>query len=240
MLRVMFASVALTLGALLLAGCADAHRQTDNQSLDAQAGIVAHGVGKVSGAPDTATLVLGVQTQGPSARGALDANTAKANALVAMLKSNGVAAADVRTSELAVSSVYGPGGARIIGYQVSNQVNATLRDITSAGRIIDAAVGIAGDTVRIQQLSFSIADDSALRAQARAAAVQQAQARAKQMADAAGVSLGRLRSISDVPGYPPARYGAQAAPRALPGAETPVEPGMQELQVAVNVAYDIA
>jgi hypothetical protein len=48
------------------------------------------------------------------------------------------------------------------------------------------------------QVSYSIADDSALRSQARAAAVRSAQDSAKSMADAAGEALGQLISINDV------------------------------------------
>jgi hypothetical protein len=47
--------------------------------------------------------------------------------------------------------------------------------------------------------SFSIDNGSDLRAKARADAVKQAQAQAKQMADAAGVQLGQIHSISETP-----------------------------------------
>ena len=162
-----------------------------------QQGIVAHGEGKISGSPDTVTLVLGAQTQSVSARDALSQNNAKTGALIAMLKAKGVAPKDLQTSELSIQPTYGgsfPGGTgiKISGYQVSNIVTATMHDIGASGAVIDAAADAAGDAVRVQQLSFSIADDSKLRAQARAAAVEQAKDKAKQLADAAGVSLGPL------------------------------------------------
>lgn len=43
-------------------------------------------------------MVIGVQTRGQSAKGALDANSAKATALIDVLKSKGVTAADLQTS----------------------------------------------------------------------------------------------------------------------------------------------
>ena len=79
----------------------------------AQQGIVAHGEGKVTGIPDTVTLVLGAQTQSASARDALAQNNAKTTALIAMLKAKGVAPKDLQTSELSISPMYGgsfPGG----------------------------------------------------------------------------------------------------------------------------------
>ncbi len=201
-------------------------------------GIVARGEGIVSGSPDTAAVVLGVQTRAPGARAALDANTARANTLIAVLKERGVADKDLRTSELSINPTYGGDGpGRITGYQVSNEVTATVRDIAAAGGIIDAAAAAAGDAVRVQQLSFSVADDSGLRAEARAAAVRQAQERAKQMAEAAGVSLGPLLSITEAPGVaPPVPYATQSS-RAV--ADVPVQPGTQELRVSVDVVYAI-
>lgn len=207
----------------------------------AQQGIVAHGEGKVTGIPDTVTLVLGAQTQSASARDALAQNNAKTTALIAMLKAKGVAPKDLQTSELSISPMYGgsfPGGGnRITGYQVSNMVTATMHDIGASGAVIDAAAEAAGDAVRVQQLSFSIADDGTLRAQARADAVGQAKAKAKQLADAAGVSLGPLLSITEGSSTPPpVPYGAQAS-RAT--ADAPVEPGSQELRVTVDLVYAV-
>lgn len=43
---------------------------------------------------------------------------------------------------------------------MTNQVTAKLHDIGGAGGLIDAASAAAGDAVRVQQLSFSIDDDS--------------------------------------------------------------------------------
>jgi hypothetical protein len=126
---------------------------------------------------------------------------------------------------------------KISGYQVSNIVTATMHDIGSSGAVIDAAAEAAGDAVRVQQLSFSIADDSALRAQARAAAVTQAKEKAKQLADAAGVSLGPLLSITEGTSTPPPiPYAAQAS-RAM--ADVPIEPGTQDLRVTVDLVYAV-
>ena len=205
-----------------------------------QQGIVAHGEGTVTGIPDTVTVVLGAQTQSTSARDALSQNNAKTGAIIAMLKAKGVAAKDVQTSDLSISPMYGgalPGGeSKITGYQVSNMVTATMHDVNASGAVIDAAADAAGNDVRVQQLSFSIADDGALRAQARTAAVTQAKEKAKQLADAAGVSLGPLLSITEGSSTPPpVPYAAQS--KALNDA--PVEPGSQELRISVDLVYAV-
>jgi hypothetical protein len=222
--------------AVLLAGCSSTSQPVLGAP-GAQQGIVAHGEGKVSGTPDTVTLVLGAQTHSTSAREALSQNNAKTGALIAMLKAKGVAPKDLQTGELSINPTYGGIDNKISGYQVSNMVTATMHDIGASGAVIDAAADAAGDAVRVQQLAFSIGDDSALRAQARAAAVAQAKDKAKQLADAAGVSLGPLLSITEGSSTPPPMPYAAQSSRAM--ADVPVEPGSQELRVTVDLVYGV-
>lgn len=236
MKRVLSTSAGLALGALVLTACSATAAAPAGP---ADAGITARGLGTVTGTPDVVTVVLGVQTQGPSAKGALDANTQQATALINMLKSRGVAEADLQTSQLSVDPSYNPANGRISGYQVTNQVTATLHNVGAAGAIIDAAGEAAGDAVRVQQLSFSIDDDSALRAKARADAVKQAQAQARQLADAAGVRLGRIRSISESAAAPPPSPMYRQSMDAAAGAPVPIQPGAQTLNVSVDIVYDI-
>lgn len=200
--------------------------------------ITAQGIGTVKGTPDTVTIVLGVQTGAATAQAALQANNTKSAAVIATLKSKGVVAADLQTSQLSISPSSDKSG-KITSYQVSNMVTVTLHDITAAGKIIDAASGVAGDAIRVDQLGFSIGDDSALLASARADAVRQAAAQAKQMAQAAGTKLGQVVSITDVPGSgsQDMAYGSAAASSGAAGA--PIEAGSQQLTVAVQVVYAI-
>jgi hypothetical protein len=237
MKRPLATAAILALGALVVTACSRGVPPTSVAEASGS-GITARGQGTITGAPDTVTVVLGVQTQGPSAKGALDANTQQATALINMLKSRGVAEADLQTSQLSVNPSYNPANGRISGYEVTNQVTATLHNIGAAGSIIDAAGEVAGDAVRVQQLSFSIDDDSAMRATARANAVKQAQAQARQMADAAGVRLGRIRAISEVSTPPPIPMGRQSLDAAA-GEAVPLQPGTQKLTVSVDVVYDI-
>lgn len=223
-------------GATALAGCSAAAAPSRTTE---PTGITARAVGTVKGAPDLLTVVLGVQTQGPDAKGALDANSQKVTALLAALRGGGVAPADLQTSRLSIDPTYTQNG-RINGYDVSNLVTATLRDLAGAGGLVDAAAAAAGDAVRVQQLSFSIDDDSAARATARAAAVKQAQAQAEEMAEAAGVTLGPLRSITEIPATTGFAGDAAAGAVAAPALSVPIEAGTQEVGVTVEVVYAVA
>ena len=221
------------------AGSADSGSTAAANSGVADGSISAQAIGTISGTPDVVTIVIGVQTQSASAQTALDDNNKKAAEVIGVLKDSGVAPADLQTSQLSINPSYDEKGQQITGYQVTNMVTAKLRDISTAGAVIDAAGKTAGDAIRVQQLSFSIDDDSALRAQARADAVRRAQAQAKQMAEAAGVQLGAIRSITEAPAATPTTYPAMAEADTV-AASVPLQPGSQELSVVVQVIYAIA
>ncbi len=234
---------------LLLAGCGGDSGPSPvtpaaaGDETAALSGISARGTGSVKGKPDTLTVVLGVETRGEKAASALQTNNEKANALIDTLKSRGVDEKDIQTSQLSINPTYDQTGQRITGYQVSNSVTAILHDLDGAGGLIDAAAAAAGDAVRVNSLGFSIDDDGALKAAARTEAVRAARAQAEQLAEAAGVKLGRLRSLTEVssggamPFYDIAK-GATPAPAAA--AAPPIQAGTQELSLQVDVIYDIA
>ena len=223
------------------AGAAAAGVSTEN----GRPSIAARGLGQVKGTPDTLRVVVGVETRSASAQDALASNSDKAKALIDTLKQKGVEAKDIQTSQLSIHPTYDDKGQRITGYQVNNQVTATLHDIAGAGALIDAAAGAVGDAVRVQSIGFSIDDDSALKAEARTQAVHQAQLQAEQMAKAAGVKLGGIRLISEIPANGPQplynQYDSAArAGGAGASSPAPIEPGQQELSLTVDVVWDIA
>ena len=199
--------------------------------------IITTGTGKVTATPDVMTVVLGVDTRAATAAEALNQNNALATDVIAVLKGSGIADADLQTSQLSVNPAYDDKG-RIDGYQVTNAVTATLRDISAAGTVLDAVAGKAGDAVRVRQVGFSIGDDSAQRAAARAAAVTQARTQAEQLATAAGVRLGDVVSITETTPGSPITY-LPAAAMASDGA-TPVEAGSLDVDIVVQVVYAIA
>lgn len=205
-----------------------------------QPSITATATGIVSGTPDVLTVQLGVQTQAKTASEALTENNKKAAELIATLAAQGVDKKDVSTSDLSIYPSYNDKGSEITGYQVSNSVTAVLRDVAKAGSVIDAAARAAGDAIRLNQIGFSFADDSELRAQARANAVKDALAQAKQMADAAGVSLGPILSISEnATMNTPQPMFSMAGAADSARASMPVVSGEQQLAVSVQVVVGI-
>jgi hypothetical protein len=198
------------------------------------------GHGEVEGTPDVMTITMGVQTIDASAQAALQRNNAGANALINALKAKGVAAKDIQTVDLNVSPNFDK-NFHVTGYSASNTVSAKLRDLSKAGEVIDAAALTAGEDVRLQGVSFSIDNTSTLVARARADAIKDALAQGKQLAAAAGVTLGSIRTIDDTgTALPQPQYLSGSGALRDAAASVPVEAGSQQLSVDVTVVFDIS
>ena len=108
--------------------------------------ILVSGVGEVSGKPDRAQLSAGVLTQGPTAAAALAANNTAMNGVFAALKKIGIPDNKIQTSNFSVSPQYAPyrqdnpQPAKIVGYQVSNNVTVIVDDLSKTGPTLDALV----------------------------------------------------------------------------------------------------
>ncbi|MCD7060212.1 SIMPL domain-containing protein [Pelagibacterium xiamenense] len=208
--------------------------------------MVLSGTGTVLATPDMATITTGVTTQAETARAALDANTAAMDELIGVLQSAGLAPRDIQTSDFSVSPQYVYSDRRdesgftpppeIAGYQVSNAVTITVRDLDSLGAVLDQAVTVGANT--INGISFSVADTAEIMAQARRRAVEDAIKKADIYADAAGITLGDIVSITEQPqGGAPQPMMARAE-MAFDSA-VPVQAGEMSYEVTATLTWEI-
>ncbi len=128
--------------------------------------ITVSGDGKVKVKPDTASLSIGVQATASTATEALNQANLSMSALIGALKGAGISDNDITTSGLSIYPQYGSKNNAITGYQASNNVTVTIRDITTVGRLIDVAASAAGDSITIGGVSFFVDDTEALRTEA--------------------------------------------------------------------------
>ena len=200
------------------------------------------GQGIVSAAPDEASFSAGVSTQGTTASQALAANSQAMNAVFATLKKLGIPDKDIQTSNFSLSPRYQvcqPDAAcpqRIVGYEVSNNVDVTVEDMKKTGAVLDALVSSGSN--QIGDIRFAIHDTKALLAQARAAAVKDAIDRARTFAGAAGVTLGPILSIQEGVGEGPRPVFAMMA-KSLASAPPPIAGGEQSLTADVTITWEI-
>jgi uncharacterized protein len=202
--------------------------------------ITVNGDGRITVKPDTASLTIGVQATTPTATDALGQANASMAALIAALKSAGIAADDIATSGLSIYPQYGSSSNVITGYQASNNVTVTVRDVTATGPVIDAAAAAAGDNITVGGVSFFVDDTEALIGAARAAAIGNARKRAGEYADAAGATVGEVVQISEAAISNPIPIFTRAkADMGAFAASMPIETGTQDLSVTVTVVYEL-
>jgi uncharacterized protein YggE len=165
-------------------------------------------------------------------------------AVIAALKNAGVAEDDIQTSDFSVSPKYPPyqpnqtTAPRIVGYTVSNQVTAKVKNLAKLGAILDALVQAGSN--QINGISFGLNEPKATLNEARKKAVADARARAELYAEAAGVCVGKVVQISEssavVPMPPMYRREAMAASA---DASVPIAAGQQVVTAHVSITFAI-
>lgn len=203
------------------------------------------GAGEVGAAPDLAMITSGVVSEGANARAALNANNEAMTRTIAALKEAGIEAKDIRTSGFSVQPQYvypqpdkdgRRGSPHIVGYQVSNQVTAKVRDLALLGPVLDRMVGVGAN--QIGGITFLISNDTVLMDEARTNAMADAIRKARLYAQAAGIKLGRILSITESGGAQPVPYAARTMMKAE-SAAVPVEAGTRTLAVEVGVTWEL-
>jgi uncharacterized protein YggE len=216
---------------VLLAGAGGAVGASDKRGHS----IVVTGQGSVLTVPDRVQLSLGVSTDAATASGALRANAAAIAKVIAAIKAQGIAETDIQTQLVSLSQRYGPEGGDIVGYTATNSVSVTVRTLTKAGAVIDAAVDAGANQVGGPSLVRS--DQTALYQRALRAAIANARGKAQVIAKAAGLSLRRITDVEESGGPTPVPVDAKTA---APAVGTPIEPGTQLVQATLTVTFAVA
>lgn len=197
--------------------------------------------GEIRLAPDMASINLGVNSEAPTAAGAMSANASQMTRVIAALKKAGIADRDVQTSGLNLQAQYDyvenqPPHLR--GYQAANQVTVTVRDLTRLGAAVDATVNAGAN--QVNGVSFGLTDASAAENAAREKAAKALMAKASLYAGATGYKLVRLISLSEGGGYsPPQPVPMYAMARMEKADATPVAAGELTVRIDVSGVYEM-
>jgi uncharacterized protein YggE len=203
--------------------------------------ISAHG--ETTRAPDLARIAAGVVTQNLDANAAMRANAQRMAAVISALKQAGVAERDVQTSSINLEPQYKYGPNQkptITGYQVSNNVNVRLRDLTKIGDVLDVLVKQGAN--QIDGPTFAVDKPEAALDEARTDAIRQAQARADLYAAATGLKVHRILSISESAGsaqQPPRPMMRMARAQAASVETTPVASGENTIAIDLDVEFEM-
>lgn len=198
---------------------------------------------EVQAAPDVADIGAGVVTQAPEAEAALRANSEKMTRVMAALRKAGVSDRDIQTSGINLQPQfrYEERQAPVLtGFQASNQVQVTLRDLKAAGRVIDTLVAEGAN--QIDGPTFRILNPEPLMDKARQEAVRKARARADLYAAASGLKVKRIATISEAQSFRPQQtimMRATAMDSAAAAPPPPIAPGEVGLVASITMAFEL-
>lgn len=193
--------------------------------------------------PDMATVTLGVVTQGRTAAEATSENAQRMTALLRALRGSGLSERDIQTAYVRVNPRYQyreGDEPTIVGYDASNSVRARVRDLQRTGRVVDAAVAAGGNTV--QGIAFSHQEPEIQLDIARREAIRMARQRAELYADAAGLHVRRIISMTEAGASAPSfneEIVVTASRVAGYQAPTPIASGELETRANVSVSFEL-
>ncbi len=212
--------------------------------------ITVSDTGTIYTKPDLALAVASVITEATTVAETIQENAKKMNAVIAFIKSQGVEDKDLKTTNFNIYPRYEyrkeeteiypyPPGKRVLaGYEVSQSLQIKIRDMEKIGVIIQGATDAGAN--QVGDLQFTVDEEDALKAQARAEAINKAKAKAKELAGQLGIKLVRIINFSESGAVPYFYSMKEAAPLGMGGGETlQIETGENKIEVTVSITYEI-
>lgn len=197
--------------------------------------ITVSGEGSVSVKPDYVFLKFLVKTSDWNVSKAVEKNAQNSNNVINAIKETGVDSNDISTADYRISqdnSKDYPGM-----YTVYNYINVIVRNVDTAGTIVDVAVKDKIGANGITSFDFGVSDKTTALRQARTLAVQNAQDAAALLAGASGCKVGTVVEITE--------NFTNTSPVMLKsnftdaGFSTKFEPGTIDVNSNVTIKYNL-
>jgi uncharacterized protein YggE len=210
--------------------------------------ILTEGMAELTGQNDSANISLAVVTDGENLERISSENASRTKGVIQAIKALAIKNLKLKTSNYRVTpqkdhKVRPP---KIKGYEVHNAIEVTLEGFEPEhlSKHVSNIVGKALDSGAnsIDRIQFYIKNKEPLEKEALTQATQEAMERARTLAQAAGVKLKRIVSLSTRPIHmPPSplmfRAGVMKAEAAA--VAPPIEIGESQVRVQVSVVYEI-
>lgn len=167
------------------------------------------------------------------------------NQVIAFIKQQGIDPKDIQTTSFNSSPKYNYSNGQTIisGYQANQTITIKVRHVDKSTSELEKIVNgaIMNGANQIQDVSFSFSDNEQLSQAARKQAIDKAKLKAAEIANEAGLTLGRIVNVvtSESNGNMPMPY-AMANASIRTKSNTPrIEPGSQETTESVTLIFQI-
>jgi uncharacterized protein YggE len=222
----------------------------NHNSIQPETTLTINAEAKINVAPDIAYISAGVTEERATASEAMAAQAAAMNGVFSALEKAGIAAKDMQTSGLSLYPRYDylevtqrdgsvRGEQKLAGYVASNNITARVRKLDTLGATIDSLVKAGGNT--FSGVTFALDNDKDLKNQARTQAMKEALAKAELYANAAGLKVARIVTISEGYEHSPQPVMMARAEMAMmdASAPTPVAAGEVGVTASVSVLFEL-
>ena len=147
-------------------GMMEKHHSMINSSSYAEHTISVTGIAQMNVTPDLLVIEFGVETNGDSAKSALDSNSDLLSSAISKLTSMGISEDNLSTSRFSITPLYdyyqdketGHHTSELIGYQVTNILQVQTKKLDSATVILDSVV--SSGVNKINSVNFIISPQS--------------------------------------------------------------------------------
>jgi len=206
--------------------------------------IYVDGTGSAYATPDIAYVSVGVDTQDKTSEAAVETNTGKMNKVMDALKELEIEEKDIKTTNYNLSPNYEwtqERGSYTDGYNVSQSVNITVRDLDNVTRVLQAATESGANVVG--NIRFELEDPDTAKDDARQIAIERAKAKAETIAASTGLKLGKVLYYSEYQnnnynsGKGGMMYAEDMARSSI--AEPAINPGQEEVELTVSLTYRV-
>lgn len=198
------------------------------------------GEGKVTAVPDTACLSLGVVTEKSTTAEAQNTNSIAMNNVIDAVKKAGIKDENIKTTDYSIYPKYNYDETAkvntIVGYTVSNTINITVKDISKAGQIIDAAVKNGANACN--SVSFEVSDYGKYYNMALQNALSNAQSKAKTISDFLKIKLKAPVTITENSSGISKIYPAALNSTSSSSASASIQAGTYEIKANVSLVYE--
>ena len=202
------------------------------------------GSGTVLVESDLAIVTVGVQETSKDVLEAQSTVNEKIAAIKQALLDAGVEESEINTDSINIYANYdySDNTEVIVGYTARNSLSVRTTDMDNVGSLIDAAFAAGANT--LDNVQFTVQDDTQAREQALTMAVEDARRKADVLASAAGLQVASIESISEggVSVYDSMRnYAADTvmAANESGGAGTLVQAALVSVDAMVSMEFEL-
>jgi uncharacterized protein len=167
------------------------------------------------------------------------------------IKALGIPAEDIQTQNYSVNSVYKFETNEIEGYEINLSLVVIVRDTKPESALVSKVINAATESGfnSINSMSFYLEDMEKIQDELKEEAISDAKARAERESSLAGLRIGKVVNMNSYNPYPYYERGYEnmdmvsnaklGVPEAVDMPQIQIQPGQTEVEVTVNLQYEI-